>query len=66
MELGTAVMTLNHFESMVISQFPRIFAAGDTLQIQCQVGKGNQTPSQSNFDGLVLAPGMNLTVEKVA
>jgi hypothetical protein len=54
------------FESMVISQFPRIFAAGDTLQIQCQVGKGNQTPSQSNFDGLVLAPGMNLTVEKVA
>ena len=54
------------FESMAICQFPRIFAAGDTLQIQVQVGKSNAGgPGASNFDGLVLTPGMNLTVEKV-
>jgi acetylglutamate kinase len=55
------------FESMAICQFPRIFAAGDTLQIQCQVGKASAGgPGNSDFSGLVLAPGSNLTVEKVA
>ena len=55
------------FESMVISSYPRVLAAGDTLQIQCQVGKASAGgPGSSNFSGLVMAPGMNLTVEKVA
>ena len=55
------------FESMVISSFPRIFAAGDTLQIQIQVGKASAGgPGASNFSGLVLTPGANLTLEKVA
>ena len=53
------------FESMAFSQFPRIFAAGDTLEIQCQVGKAGAGPGASDFSGLVLAPGMNLTVEKI-
>jgi hypothetical protein len=55
------------FESMAICQLPRVFAAGDTLQIQIQVGKASQGgPGSSNFDGLVMSPGSNLTVEKVA
>ena len=55
------------FESMAICQLPRVFAAGDTLEIQIQVGKASQGgPGSSNFDGLVMAPGSNLTVEKVA
>ena len=55
------------FESMTISNFPRVFAAGDTLQIQCQVGKASAGgPGNSNFAGLVMTPGANLTVEKVA
>jgi len=55
------------FESMAICNYPRVFAAGDTLQIQCQVGKASAGgPGNSNFAGLVMTPGANLTVEKVA
>ena len=55
-----------NFESCIITQFPRVFAAGDTLEIQITVRKAAETPAfTSTFSGLLLAGGNSLTVEKI-
>ena len=54
------------FETCIITQYPRVFAANDTLQIQLRLWKANRGNFVSDFNGVRLTQGMSLTVEKVA
>ena len=68
---GQAFCYLRHddygdYESCTLSQYPMVFAVNDTLQIQIVLTKSNFTPWVSNFNGVAMAAGNNLTIEKIA
>ncbi len=54
------------FESTTFTQYPRTFAANDTLKIEVTVIKSSESLNFiSNFNGLRFVRGGNLTVEKI-
>ncbi len=54
------------FESTTIANYPRTFAANDTLKIHVSVIKSSESINFiSNFNGLRFVRGSNLTVEKI-
>jgi len=54
------------FESTTLANYPRTFAANDTLKIEVTVIKSSESLNFiSNFNGLRFVRGGNLTVEKI-